>query len=90
MKQLLETIKEVAKAERLLAIEGREEGRVAATRGDFEGSVKATWVRLDQSGAGIVRYKGKDYKVRTIGFLSVSKGTIVELSYANGTYFAKF
>lgn len=66
----------------------RSEG--AEIRGDFEGSVQAEWVRLDEAGAGVVSYKGREYKVKTIGFTSIPKSSIVELTYARGVYFAKF
>lgn len=75
-------------ARRMLEMERRSEG--AEVRGDFEGSVKASWVRLDQGGAGIALYRGKEYKVRSVGFTSLPKGSIVELSYAKGVYFANF
>ncbi len=75
-------------AERVTELERREEG--ARAKGDFEGSVTGYWQRLDQTGVGKVLYKGKTYSVKPIGFLSVPKGTEVELSHANGIYYAKF
>ncbi len=75
-------------ARRMLEMERRSEG--AEVRGDFQGSVKAAWVRLDQGGAGIALYKGREYKVKSIGFTSLPKGSVVELSYAKGVYFASF
>lgn len=65
----------------------RAEG--AGVRGDFDGSVAGSWNRLDDGGAGVATYKGREYPVRTIGFTSIPKGTTVELTYAQGTYFAK-
>ena len=59
-------------------------------QGDFEGSVTAYWQTLDKYGAGLVLYKGKLYPTKPIGFLSLSKGTEVELSFANGIYYSKF
>ena len=76
------------KVRRMLEVERRSEG--AETRGDFTGSVKAAWVRLDEKGAGIALYKGREYKTRSIGFSSLPKGSVVELSYAKGVYFASF
>jgi hypothetical protein len=73
---------------RMIEMERRSEG--AEVRGDFVGSVKAAWVRLDQGGAGIALYKGREYKTRTVGFSSLPKGSVVELSYAKGVYFASF
>lgn len=75
-------------AERVTELERREEG--ARAKGDFEGSVTGYWQRLDQTGVGKVLFKGKIYSVKPIGFLSVPKGTEVELSHANGIYYAKF
>ena len=76
------------KVRRMLEVERRADG--AETRGDFDGSVKAAWVRLDEKGAGIALHKGREYKTRSIGFTSLPKGSTVELSYAKGVYFASF
>lgn len=59
-------------------------------RGDFKGSVKGSWVRLDDGGAGVVLYKSKEYLVKTIGFTSLVKGATVQLTYSGGVYFASF
>ena len=79
---------ELNNAERMVELERREAG--VKVTGDFEGSVTGYWVRLDESGAGVVEYNGKYYKVKSLGFTSASKGTEVELSYAQGIYYAKF
>ena len=75
-------------AARVIELERREEG--AAPRGDFEGSVTGYWKKLGERGVGLVEYKGKVYKTRPIGFMSLPKGTEVELTYANGVYYSKF
>ena len=75
-------------ADRLAEIERRQLGVLVS--GDFEGSVTGYWIKLDKTGAGIVEYNGKKYTVKTVGFTSASKGTEVELSYAQGIYYAKF
>lgn len=85
---LLETATRTSRANRVAEIERREEGGFA--QGDFEGSVTGFWQRLDQTGVGIVNYKGKDYKVKPIGFVSLPQGSEVELTHAKGTYYAKF
>ena len=85
---IFKSVSDVAKAERVVALESRQDG--VQVKGDFEGSVTGAWQRLDQTGVGIVSYKGKEYKAKPIGFLSVAKGTAVELTYGNGVYFAKF
>lgn len=85
---LLQAALKTNTAERVTELERREEG--ARAKGDFEGSVTGYWQKLDQTGVGKVLYKGKTYSVKPIGFLSVPKGTEVELSHANGIYYAKF
>ena len=59
-------------------------------QGDFSGSVTGVWVKLGNSGEGVVKYKSKSYNTKPIGFTSIPKGTEVELSYANGVYYSKF
>lgn len=73
---------------RVTELERREKG--ARPQGDFEGSVTGYWVKLSDRGVGIVNYKGKNYKSRPIGFISLPKGTEVELTFANGLYYSKF
>jgi hypothetical protein len=85
---LLQKTMKTAETARLIELERRLEG--AAPRGDFEGSVTGYWNKLDDLGVGIVDYKGKQYKTRSIGFMSLPKGTEVELTYAQGVYYAKF
>lgn len=85
---LLEEALKQNSAARVVELERRESG--ARAPGDFEGSVTGYWEKLDQSGVGLVLYKGKVYRVKPIGFLSLAKGTEVELSHANGIYYAKF
>ena len=87
MDLIKETLKASATA-RVIELERRESG--SKPQGDFEGSVTGYWDRLDDTGVGIVEHKGKNYKTKPIGFLSVPKGTEVELTYANGIYYAKF
>lgn len=58
--------------------------------GDFSGSVTGKWVKLDQTGAGIVEYNSKQYTTKPIGFTSVPAGTAVEMTYANGVYYSKW
>lgn len=58
--------------------------------GDFDGSVTGKWVKLDQSGAGVVEYNGKQYTTKPIGFTSVPAGTAVEMTFANGVYYSKW
>lgn len=86
--ELLQLLKDISNTERISEIEKREDGY--EIRGDFEGNVTASWVRLDISGAGVVKYKSKEYYTKMIGFTSLPKGTLVELSFANGMYISKY
>jgi TATA-binding protein-associated factor Taf7 len=85
---LIDTLKEINDAERIADVERREKGYVV--EGDFEGSVTGYWVKLNESGAGVVTFNNKQYITETIGFVSLPKGTAVELSFADGTYFSKY
>ena len=85
---LIDELKEISMAERIADVERRDKGYLI--EGDFEGSVTGYWVKLDESGAGIVTFNNKEYVTETIGFVSVPKGTAVELSFADGTYFSKY
>ena len=85
---LIDDLKEISMAERIADVERRDKGYLV--EGDFEGSVTGYWVKLDESGAGIVTFNNKQYVTETIGFVSVPKGTAVELSFADGTYFSKY
>ena len=58
--------------------------------GDFEGSVTGSWVGLDDSGAGLVRYNSKLYKTKRLGFTSIPAGTAVQLSFAAGIYYSQW
>lgn len=86
-KQLLKATLRTAETNRLIELRKRYEG--SSPRGDFEGSVTGYWVRLDPRGVGIVTYRGKEYKTRPMGFMSLPKGTEVELTYAKGVYYSK-
>jgi len=85
---LIDELKEISMAERIADVERRDKGYLI--EGDFEGSVTGYWVKLDESGAGIVTFNNKQYVTETIGFVSVPRGTAVELSFADGTYFSKY
>jgi hypothetical protein len=85
---LVNELKEISATDRIIDLERRQDG--FEIKGDFEGNVTASWVKLDPSGAGIVVYKSKQYYTKTIGFTSLPKGTLVELSFANGTYISKY
>jgi hypothetical protein len=85
---LIDELKEISLAERIADVERRDKGYLI--EGDFDGSVTGYWVRLDESGAGIVTFNNKQYVTKTIGFVSLPRGTGVELSFADGTYFSKY
>ena len=86
--ELITQLKAVSVAERIAAVEAREKGW--QVKGDFEGSVTGSWVTLNESGAGVVKFNNKKYITQNIGFVSLPKGTAVELSFADGTYFSKY
>lgn len=83
---LIDELLDLNKAARIVEIEQRESG--SSIKGDFEGSVTGVWVKLDDYGRGIVSYKNKTYRTKTIGFTSISAGKPVQLSYANGIYYS--
>ena len=85
---LVNELKEASTADRIADLERRQDG--FEIKGDFEGSVTGSWVRLDSSGAGVVNYKSKQYYTKMIGLTSLPKGTLGELSFANGTYISKY
>jgi len=85
---LLNKLVDRSNAERLVQVERRERG--FTIEGDFEGNVTGYWVRLGDSGSGIVSYNNKQYVTVPIGFTSLPGGTEVELSHANGVYYSKF
>ena len=85
---LLKQTAEASLQARVIELERREEG--AKPTGDFTGSVTGYWQKLSPDGVGLVEHKGKTYKTRPIGFMSLPKGTEVELTFANGVYYSKF
>ena len=85
---LLNSLLEISVANRLVDLERLERGVVI--KGDFEGSVTGHWVKLAESGAGIVTYNKKQYTTKPLGFASLPAGAEVELSHANGIYYSKF
>lgn len=83
---LIDVVNQQAEASRLATLEGRLSG--SSSNADFDGSVAANWVQLDSSGLGVVEYKGKKYKCIRTGSTSLPAGTLVQLTYSNGVYFA--
>lgn len=85
---ILTSLTQISSANRIVDLEFRNSDTTIV--GDFVGSVTGTWVRLGESGEGIVSYNNKNYVTVPIGFISIPKGTELELSYANGVYYSKF
>lgn len=83
---LIEDLFKENAAARIVEIQNREAG--SGIKGDFDGSVTGSWVKLDESGLGIVSYNQKQYKTRPLGFTSIAAGHSVYLSYAAGTYYS--
>lgn len=86
---MINNLKEISLANRLNRLTDLAEG-TKQIKGDFEGSVTGYWVKIGDSGEGVVSYNNKEYITKPIGFISIPKGTEVELSYANGIYYSKF
>ena len=85
---LLNDLKEVSDANRMIDLENR--AKKINVQGDFQGSVTGTWVAIGPAGEGIVKYNDKTYKTDPLGFVSIPKGTKVELTHANGIYYSKY
>lgn len=85
---ILTSLTQISSANRIVDLEFRNSDTTIV--GDFIGSVTGTWVRLGEGGEGIVSYNNKNYITVPIGFISIPKGTELELSYANGIYYSKF
>lgn len=85
---LLSNSMQVSRSNRVLSLENQRRGSYIS--GDFEGSVTATWVKIDTFGEGIVSYRNKHYITKTIGFVSLPRGTRVKLSHSNGIYYSSF
>jgi hypothetical protein len=86
--EMLEALLEENAAARVVEIERRETG--PAIKGDFEGSVTGTWVKLNELGLGVVSYNQKEYITRPLGFMSIAAGQKIFLSYAAGVYYSSW
>ena len=91
----LQTIAKVAKklmemgqSNRMAMLGGLSFGH--AVKGDFEGSVTASWVKLREDGAGMCSYNGKVYATRPLGYVAIRAGQKVEMSFADGIYYSRF
>lgn len=85
---LLNDVQQIQAADRIAEVERRAKGQ--EIKGDFEGSVSGSWVRLREDGAGVVSYNNKQYVTKPIGFTSLPAGQAVQLSHANGVYFSSW
>lgn len=88
MMDLLSDIMQVSRGNRVLNLENERQGGYIS--GDFEGSVTATWIKIGDFGEGIVSYRNKQYVTKSIGFVSLPRGTRVKLSHSNGIYYSSF
>jgi len=86
--EILEALLEENAAARVVEIERRESGSLV--KGDFEGSVTGVWVELNELGLGVVSYNQKKYITRPLGFVSISAGQPIFLSYAAGVYYSSW
>ena len=85
---LLNQLVNLSTSERLVQLERLEKNEVIP--GDFEGSVRASWVRLADDGTAVVGYNDKEYTTKPIGLTSIRAGTEVELTHAKGVYYSKY
>lgn len=83
-----DTLRQIQLTNRVNELERRSKKNVI--NGDFEGSVTGSWVKLGENGEGIVSYNDKQYVTVPIGFVSLPKGTAVEVTFAKGVYYSKF
>ena len=83
---LTDKIAKIARAQRLIAQQAEVEGTIYSA--DFEGIVTGTWVGISDTGGGLVSYKGKTYTTVRLGFTSLFRGSRVQLSYVQGTYYS--
>lgn len=81
---LIDDLFKNALAERMTTLDVRER----SLAGDFEGSVAAQWVKIDENGLGVVEYAGKKYKTVRLGDTTLPPGSPVQLTHANGIYFS--
>ena len=86
---LLTDLMDQSRVNRIVHLERNEENG-GQIMGDFEGSVTGYWVRFDETGAGIISYRKKEYVTKPLGITSLRKGSEVELTHANGVYYSKF
>ena len=84
----IDTLVAINDTNRLQEVEDRESGNLY--RGDFEGTVTGTWLKLDDDGAGVVKYGDKEYITKRTGNPSIPRGTPVELTYARGIYYSNW
>ena len=87
---MMAEVLKAAEAERVVELERQQRMDERGMTGDFEGSVVGTWVRLNQDGSGLVRYRNKEYITKPLGFASIFRNTPVELTYLNGIYYSKY
>lgn len=85
---LLSDSLQISRNNRVLNLESDRQGSYIS--GDFEGSVTATWVKVGTFGEGIVSYRDKQYVTKSIGFVSLPRGTRIKLSHSNGIYYSSF
>ena len=81
-------LSQIQQANRMVELERRASRE--SIKGTIDGTVTANWVKLGEDGAGRVNYKDREYIVSSVGFASLPKGTKVQMTYANGVYYASY
>jgi hypothetical protein len=86
MSNFINSLINISNANRVVDLDRRQNEPII--RGDFKGSVVGSWVKLDDNGSGVVMYNKKQYTTRPVGFTSITAGTPVILTHADGVYFS--
>ena len=85
---MVESLKDVSFVERGVEVERQQDGY--QIKGDWEGTVIASWVRFNEDGTGRVDYNGRKYNTKIVGLTSISPGTLVSVTFADGAYVSFF
>lgn len=85
---LIDSVRETHAANRVAKVE--QMSKKVDIKGDFEGSVTGSWVRLADNGAGVVNYNNKQYVTKPLGFTSIEPGRQVQMNYAKGIYYSQW
>jgi hypothetical protein len=74
----------VQAARRMVELERR--ANKETIQGLISGTVIAQWKELNEDGSGRVLYEDREFVVNPSGFISLPKGTKVQMTYGEGVY----